>query len=340
MLTPSQYRQFAAIVHRNLTTPVPYHDQNFYRQQEAFSPHHAHPAFGCSYDWHSAVNSAWAAVRLWRVFPDDDAVRAAFATVQDRITPHTIATECEYLAANPHYEQPYGWAWLLTLYAEAPTQLQTILRPLAELIRDNLSRYFTDLIEPINHGVHSNTVFAAALTLDALAAMPELDAQPGSMAVVPGPLRTLIGERLSQWYLGKGSWPQQWERSGHDFLSPGLAVVEAMCAHLSPLDAAAFIDEFLPGWQSPLECYRVVYTNSRDAKQVHWHGLNLFRSGVLHRLAGHLESADAATTGYVRQQAQRLFDASVIEVTGDNYASTHWLPAFALRADKYAPTRR
>lgn len=326
MLTNSYYREFAAIVHRNLTSALPYYDAHFYRNQQGHYPHRVHPAFGCSYDWHSAVNSAWAVLRLQQVFPDDDIVRTAAATLQARLTPSAIAAECDYLADNPHYEQPYGWAWLLALYATAPARVRKTLQPLAGHVRDAMTRYFTDLIEPINHGVHSNTAFAATLSLDALAAAPELDCKSDS-------LRMLIAQRLHQWYVGRGPWPQQWERSGHDFLSPGLAVVEAMCAHLDAHQLADFLAEFLPGWQEPLECYRVVTTTSRDAKQVHWHGLNLFRAGVLGRLAAQLRTENAAAAEFLQHQAGELFVASISEVTGDNYASTHWLPAFALRAD-------
>ncbi|MGH3388409.1 MAG: DUF2891 family protein, partial [Actinomadura sp.] len=81
-------------------------------------PRTYHPAFYGSYDWHSAVHMHWLLVRLLRRHRpviDEAAVRA----VLDRhLTPEHGAAEAAYLRADPTFERPYGWAWLLALAAE------------------------------------------------------------------------------------------------------------------------------------------------------------------------------------------------------------------------------
>lgn len=228
-----------------------------------------------------------------------------------------------FFADNPSYERPYGWAWFLLLYSEVDDELRETLRPLAAKLVESATRYFTDLIAPITHGVHSNTAFAGVLMSDAAAQLTESDPLAGQFTE----LTATIERRAREWYAPISDWPAALERSGHDFLSPGLTIAELMAIVLPADEFAAFVDRFLPSLDqdSPI----VVPANtrgSRDAHQVHWHGLNLSRSGQLRRIA--------AATGRdeLLAYADDLYAASLDEVTGDNYASTHWLASFALRA--------
>ncbi len=313
----------------NLSTSLPYHDPHFHREPGGHDPHLAHPAFGNSYDWHSSVNSTWAALRLRQLLPDSVSLDAVLAT---NLTAENIVTEREYFQANPTYERPYGWAWFLLVYAEADRELREILRPLAELLITRSSEFFSQLLAPITHGVHSNTAFAATLMADAAARIND-----DPLTDAARQLGSVIKQRVQDWFVGLSDWPADFERSGHDFLSPGLTISEAVAACLPPDEALDFIGAFLPGLDNRHVLAKPVDTRgSRDAQQVHWHGLNLSRAGQLWRIAGLMRAAgDSGHAARLREAADHLFAASLAEVTGDNYASTHWLPSFALRAIEF-----
>src|SRR5678815_1172278 len=79
-------------------------------------PRERHPVFYGCFDWHSAVHSHWALLRLWR----HANLRARIeAVMKARVTPEAIAAEVAYLGPRARFELPYGLAWLLCLCGEA-----------------------------------------------------------------------------------------------------------------------------------------------------------------------------------------------------------------------------
>ena len=83
-------------------------------------PRGLHPIFFGSFDWHSCVHGYWLLLRLLRLFPDmPEAARSGRAPTQ--APPDKVAAEIAYLdrPGSGGFERPYGWAWLLTLQAEA-----------------------------------------------------------------------------------------------------------------------------------------------------------------------------------------------------------------------------
>src|SRR6185503_20951387 len=72
---------------------------------ELLPPRTRHPLFYGCFDWHSAVHSHWALLRLRR----HPTLRARIdAVLAPRATPEAVAAEIAYLGPRPRFELPYG----------------------------------------------------------------------------------------------------------------------------------------------------------------------------------------------------------------------------------------
>ena len=99
-------------------------------------------------DWHSAVNSTWAMVRMAKEMPELPVAALIREKLGFHITARSMQGELEYLAANPTFERPYGWVWLLLLHAELASwddpQAEAWaehMEPAADLIAQRLEQY-------------------------------------------------------------------------------------------------------------------------------------------------------------------------------------------------------
>ena len=298
----------------NLTTRRPYHDTHLTRPGDApHDPLVAHPAFGNSFDWHSSAHSHWTATQLLAYFSRSATQPPAFAALQSAVAQNlsvdNIAAETAYLRAYPSYERPYGRAWALLLAAAAGTPH---LGEMAQQIANATIDWLNVLPEPIRHGVHSNTAFALGLMLDAAGPLG-LDA-----------LQRAIAARSRAWFEDDREWPEQWERSGNDFLSPGLVEADLMRRVLSRDAFARWWRAFLPNLSPRSRILAVVSVpDVADGQIVHLHGLNLSRSGALARLARQLDEPLLA------ESAAALYHASVGNAVAGDYLATHWLATFA-----------
>src|SRR6185503_1657983 len=81
-------------------------------------PRENHPAFYGCFDWHSAVEMHWALAALVRDVQDGEFVSEASAVLDRHLTATNLGRETDYLIANPSFERPYGWGWLLQLADE------------------------------------------------------------------------------------------------------------------------------------------------------------------------------------------------------------------------------
>jgi hypothetical protein len=297
--------RIAPVILANLTTRYPYHDAHLTLAGDTpRDPTAVHPAFGNSFDWHSSAHSHWTAVQLLE-HCDAPALRAA---VSRNLVASHIAAETAYLSAHPAYERPYGWAWALLLAAEREPELLHM----AGWIADAAIRWLEVLPEPVRHGVHSNTAFALARMLDAARAL-HLRA-----------LEATIVDRALTWFGTDRDWPEQWERSGTDFLSPGLAEADLMLRVLPHPSFASWWNAFLPALTPESRILAVVEVpDVTDGQIVHWHGLNLSRAGMLARIAETLREPACI------DDALRLYRASVDHAVTGNYLETHWLATFA-----------
>jgi len=315
--------KIAPVVLANITALHPYHDSHLFRDGDgALDPFAVHPAFGNSYDWHSSVHSHWTALRLLARFDADgsppgviDSLRAAATR---SLTAANIEMEAAYLESRHSYERPYGWAWAMKLAAAAresdvAADAWEALQRFALLLADRAVAWLHAMPGPVRHGVHSNTAFAMGLMLDA------------SRALGFAELARVIDARARAWFGGDRDYPAEWERSAHDFLSPGLSVADLMRRVSAKEDLMVWWRAFVPAREQLSSLVSVVdVPDVSDGQIVHLHGLNLSRAGVLARLAsigGEFEPllADART----------LYAASAAASYGGEYLSTHWLPTFA-----------
>jgi Protein of unknown function (DUF2891) len=313
--------RIAPVVLANITTRYPYHDSHLFRTGDApFDFVAAHPAFGNSFDWHSSVHSHWTALQLLGHFtaradglPSIDGLRAAVA---HNLTERNIATECAYLAALPTYERPYGWAWALMLAAAIESSsieaARKPLRRLAERLAARAADWLSALPIPIRHGVHGNTAFALGLMADA------------STKLALSELRRTIEAKAQQWYANDRDYPHAWERSGNDFISPGLAEADLMRRVLPGREFVDWWRAFMPDLPPESAILAVAQVpNVSDGQIVHLHGLNLSRAAMLARIA------QALSLPRELDCAELLYRAGVSAAVGQDYLSTHWLATFA-----------
>ena len=300
------------VVLQNLRTQYPYHDMHFMlAADDVHDPMRAHPAFGNSFDWHSSVHSHWTALSLIDYFEEREEAPPGLSELRSVVAEHlseaNLAAELHYLEGRPSYERPYGWAWAMLLATLSPNA-----RTLAEWIAGAAIEWMRALPMPVRHGVHSNTAFALGLMHDAASAM-ELNA-----------LRQTIEERARYWFERDRDWPQGFERSGNDFLSPGLTEADLMRRVLAPDEFARWWSAFLPDIrQRAVLLAPAAVPHVSDGHIVHLHGLNISRAAQLARIGLELRRAE------LLDAARSLYESSVERAVGGHYTETHWLPTFA-----------
>ena len=300
------------VVLANVTTQYPYQDSHLTLAGEPpHDPIAMHPAFGNSYDWHSSVHSHWTALQLIEYFASRSNRPADVVKLEQAVGANlsvlNIEEEKAYLTKRPSYERPYGWAWAMMLAASAPQ-----IRHLAELIAQAALKWLSILPMPVRHGVHSNSAFAMGLMYDA------------SIVLEMDELRNAIVARARDWFVMDQNWPVQFERSGNDFVSPGMTEADLMRRVLPQNEFATWFVEFLPGLSADSPILTAVHIPEiEDGHIVHLHGLNLSRAGALARISQTLQAPA------LLDRARSLYEASIGRVALGYYSETHWLPTFA-----------
>jgi hypothetical protein len=290
---------------------------------DARPPRELTPIFYGCLDWHSAVHSHWLLARALNDFPD-----ASFAAgIRDRcaraFTPENVAGEVAYMGAPERvsFERPYGLAWLLTLDAElarAPeTAWREALSPLTALAAERLWSWLDKIRYPIRGGEHSQTAFAFGLMLDWAGATNESRRADS------------LRERCRRFYGSDVDAPLAYEPSAHDFLSPALAEADLMRRVFMPVDFAAWLDEFLPGFAGGVDFAPVEIADRADPKLAHFDGLNLSRAWMLRGVASGLPPHDTRREPLLQAAADHA-SAGLAGAETQHYAGTHWLGTFAV----------
>lgn len=281
-------------------------------------PRRLHPSFFGCFDWHSAVHMHWSLVRLLRLFPKADFRDQARSVLDASLCTANLEAELEFRKRHPGHELPYGVAWLLTLQAElelAEPQWADNLRPLTSLASEHFGAWLGALPCPIRSGEHSQSAFAMRLVLDAAGIL-------GNEA-----LAQAIGQRALEFYRGDRDAPIAYEPSAYDFLSPCLAEADLLRRVLAPDAFCAWYRVFLPG----LSLEPVSTADRTSGKLAHWDGLNLSRSWMLSGIASALID-DEAGRQRLQQSARAHLAAGLQGLEYEHYATSHWLPSFALYA--------
>jgi Protein of unknown function (DUF2891) len=288
-----------------------------------------HPAFPGSFDWHSCVHQTWLIVRLSRLFPSLPAEPAG--EVLDRLlTPENCQVEADFFESDPHWERPYGWAWLLTLDAELRTsgaRWAPALRPLADVLRRRWLEWMKAARLPLRVGTHLNSAFAAALVLDAARAVGDEE------------LAASCVDAARRWYGGDTAYGA-YEPDAYDFLSPALVEADLMRRVLSAGEFAAWFDAFLPDLDAPRWAALrepVPVEDPTDGYQSHLAGLSLSRAWCWRGLAAALPSGHRFV-GLAEDTAVRHRETGWSYVFGNGYGADHWLGTFAAYLDLGALT--
>ncbi|MDX1570738.1 MAG: DUF2891 domain-containing protein [Xanthomonadales bacterium] len=299
-------------------------------------PRELYPVFYGCFDWHSAVHAHWMLARLLRLHPEADYAPEISAALEKSFQTDRIAAEVAYFNSGEYrqsFERPYGLAWFLQLMtelrewdAEQAVRWRARLAPLEAVVVDRIRSWLPKLSHPIRTGEHSQTAFAFGLYRD------------WAVAADDRALRDLVDARTRTYHLADRDCPLAYEPSGQDFLSPCLAEADLMRRVLDPAAFSDWLAAFMPmiptdGSSAWLEA--AVVTDKSDGKLAHLDGLNLSRAWMLDGIASGLPAGDPRIPS-LEAASNRLGEAGLAAVTGEDYAGGHWLASFAT----YLVTRR
>lgn len=319
---------YAGIVLDNLSRPYPYASHHVETSlTDRPSPQELHPAFYTSFDWHSCVHMSWLGVTLLDHGLDAELDASLRAVLAANLTAENLAAEGAYLLANPSWERPYGWAWLVRLAASAATSSDpqilawgAALDPLVDIVAGLVAGWVEKAEFPVRHGLHTNAAFGLGLMLDAFRVLGRDEAA------------AVCEQAALRWFKNDAGWPGEWEMSGQDFLSAGLSEADLMARVLDSSAFAAWFATFLPDLAPDariLATYTV--TDESDGYLAHLNGLNLTRAGQLIRIGQALHLAEGAegVADVVEAAVAPLLDAGMKSVMTEEFMSSHWLASFA-----------
>jgi hypothetical protein len=306
------------------------HSQTYFAKSDQDIQLHRqlNPAFYGCLDWHSAVHAHWLLARISRLFPNTDFSTQAQRVIATNITAVNIAQEVKYLQAQPTFERPYGFAWLLQLATELqewqdPLALECldILKPLIQTITENISNWLTELTIANRTGTHKQTAFAFGLYLD--------------WANISGDqvFADLIKAKALEFYENDQNYPWHIEPTDYDFLSPTLAEADLMRRILAPTKFATWLTKFLPhipnsdqklDWFVPAKV-----NNPADYQQSHLDGLNISRAWMLEGIIHGLPVNDPRIPTLTKI-AKLHTNLGIQAVIDQHYAGSHWLGSFAV----------
>ena len=329
-LTPVLGAAFARVALSHVTKEYPNkleHVMN--KRADVKTPSQLHPVFFGSFDWHSCVHTYWLLATLLRLFPEMREAAKIEELFGRQLTRAKIRAEVRYLGQplSATFERPYGWAWLLMLWAELSRhsgnngeRWSDALAPLAAAFSQRFLDFLPKATYPTRVGTHFNCAFAIALALE-YAEVASNDK-----------LRKALEKKALAWY-AKDSDCQAWEPSGDDFLSSALMEAECMHRVLGASDFSTWLDRFLPrlAVREPATLFTPAIVSDRsDGKIAHLDGLNLSRAWCWRSIAATWPVSDARRV-VALEAAETHLAASLPHVAGD-YMGAHWLATFALLA--------
>jgi hypothetical protein len=286
--------------------------------------------YGC-YDWHSAVNSTWTLVNLSKRFPK----LPVGALIREKLKEHFARTniegEAEFFRSARQFELPYGYSWLLKLYAELDAwddpdakTWTTNLYPLAQQFSKKLHDYYRDLPLPVRGGAHPNTAFTLYLALDY--AEPEHDEE----------LAKMLKATAIRFFGSDHNCGTAYEPQGSDFLSPCLAEAQLMSRVLEPDKFLAWVNAFLPPLSSvefmpltkPVDTKGITKEELQGGKS-HLIGLAFSRAHAMMDIAAHLPKDDTRVA--ILRRLSSINAASAYDAMEEaGYLGSHWIGTYAV----------
>ena len=196
------------------------------------------------------------------------------------------------------------------------------MRPLETLIVARLSSWLPKLTYPIRVGEHSQTAFALGLVLDYARRMNNID------------FARLIEQRALAFFSSDKNYPFNYEPSGEDFLSAGLAEADLMRRVMQnqPQEFVQWFDQFLLRGTLPASLEPPLIADPTDPKLIHLAGLCLSRAWMLN---GIVEAMSADTEKPDRRDqllelSKRNAQAGLLAIDENHYEGGHWLGTFAV----------
>ena len=330
---------FAEVALANITREYPYASHHLARSLADIVPAvEKNPAFANSYDWHSSVHMHYLLASLLQTEEAHGASwrDRALEVLPSHLSEENMLAEAAFLRENPWWERPYGWAWAVelnrVLNASEVSELRVLganTQVLADTVFDLVSAWLPKVAAPVRHGVHSNTAFGLRRILLGAREADRHDA----VDVIAGAARRFFAE--------DSAWNFTQERSGHDFLSPGLCEADLMAEVLTEDELSTWLPEFLSELspESPA-LTPVKVLDPTDGQQSHLYGLGLSVAALVMRLAPKLEAiAEKPSHAELMAQAKGMLTqvASLMApglkaAVSDEYVSSHWIATFAWEA--------
>jgi len=291
--------------------------------------------YGC-FDWHSAVNSTWTMVRILKSHPDLPVARLVREKLSEHLTADAIKGEVAFFSeeGNKAFERPYGWAWVLRLYAELTSwqdpdakKWAANLEPLAQLLLERTMPYLKTLAAPMRIGTHQNTAYALKLLNEY------------ARATSDETLQAAVRERARKFYLVDYGCAPNVEVSGSDFFSPCLLEAAIMGDVMPPAEFARWLDHFMPGPETPafktLTVVDLQMPGTADelkkadmlGAKAHLVGLGVSRARAFEDIASTLPPADPRVAIY-RKAAVSLAQQSIKSMYDASYEGTHWIATY------------
>lgn len=337
-------RPFAEVALSNITREYPFASHHLAGSLADIVPAvEKHPAFANSYDWHSSVHMHYLLVSLL----ETEAARGAdwreraIEVLSSHLSEENMLAEAAFLRENPSWERPYGWAWAVelnrVLNASEVSELRAFganTQVLADTVFDLASTWLPEVAAPVRHGVHSNTAFGLRRIL------------LGARAADRHNAIDAIAGAASRFFAEDAAWNFRQERSGHDFLSPGLCEADLMAEILTEDELASWLPSFLSELspESPA-LTPVKVLDPTDGQQSHLYGLGLSVAASVMRLAPKLEAiAENSSHDDLLAQVQGmltrvdpLMAPGLEAAVSDEYVSSHWIATFAWEAVQTGP---
>jgi hypothetical protein len=329
-LSAEQVSAFAKLALANIHTEYPNKPGNVvWDEASVRTPRAMHPAFYGCFDWHSSVHGHWMLIRLLKDYSDHPMQAEIRQKLAQNLTAENLKKEADHFREkhNRMFERMYGWWWLLRLAAELETwddpqgqEWRESIRPLEELLVENIFAYLPNLTWPIRTGVHQDLAFALGQELDYARVMKN------------GKLAELIQQRAKEYYVGDTDYPTKYEPSGQDFFSSCLNEADLMRRVLTQAEFVDWLDAYLPGLkrgEGGNLLTPVTVSDVTDGYIVHLAGLNLSRAWCMKGIAAALPDGDARKN-LLHASAAAHAKKGFGYVFSGHYEGDHWLATFAI----------
>jgi hypothetical protein len=286
--------------------------------------------YGC-FDWHSAVNSTWTMVAVLKQFPRIPVGPLIREKLKEHLGKSNIEGEMQFFKAARNFEVPYGYAWLLRLYAElltwddpeAKTWAQN-LAPMVDQFSKKLATYYKDLPFPTRTGMHPNTAFSIYLLLD----YTEIAKDTA--------LRDAAAQTARRFFSHDRGCATSFEPQGTDFLSPCLAEAQVMSKVLTRDEFRTWLNGFLPPLYSqdfkpltaPIDVSAITKEDLQAGKS-HLIGVAFSRSMAMADILRMLPPDDPRVPVLARLATINGW-SGFQALTEAGYYGSHWLATYAV----------